>query len=631
MLVDETEPPRDPLVRPPAPVLRLRPTVPTELIRPPQRIKGPDGPLIAHPGLIRDQEPFTTGNYPPNITMDQYRELWRADLDEFQRNIRAARSTTELELGWVMKLHPVVDMQRLEGWTDDEIALAVERTYSGAHVYLRPGTLMPPSLVDRFGADWRNNARGIYYRHFYSPGWVTADHSLWLPSLRGDSGEDIDWNCPGEERRRARASIFLKHVLDNERWKKAEYTWEADAWTDVFGLMRDDPLLTVDKHEYNTIGKEAYPASCVLSGKTKLLARKPDATFGLATFQPRDYQRSVVANWNLDHDRLEALLVHRHCGLISDPRWGDANLVFPFAVYEAKGWDGDPREARQQACSAGAVYLDMLERLSKRPGGIWDSRSDAYQTVGSRNTQVFVFTSFGAHWHILVGYKRPRLKREYAGREGMSESVYVFQRIWSARAVTERKAWELISLIDQIHLWGVTDHRDFVIQHLKPWHEFAEKCYARDVNRMLGYVDTGGTFDPKTGSHKWCIPKVCVRLPEWTRHLTNGFSARQKHLEERAAFQVKEAFVRYQNYAKARADTRARNTVEVSAVGHVCAMDEECGYCLESWEEFFTHAREVHGADDHTVLFLNRITDRNSSSSTPRRAQKRRREEVDSD
>ena len=72
MPVDETELPRDLLVRPPAPVLRLRPTAPTEMIRPLQRIKGPDGPMIAHPGLIRDPErfPVATGNYPPDITMD---------------------------------------------------------------------------------------------------------------------------------------------------------------------------------------------------------------------------------------------------------------------------------------------------------------------------------------------------------------------------------------------------------------------------------------------------------------------------------------------------------------------------------------------------------------------------------
>jgi hypothetical protein len=94
----------------------------------------------------------------------------------------------------------------------------------------------------------------------------------------------------------------------------------------------------------------------------------------------------------------------------------------------------------------------------------------------------------------------------------MSESVYVFQRIWSARIVAERKAWELLSLIDQIHLWGVTDHREFVIRYLKPWHEFVEECYARDVDQTLEHVtvDTGGTLSPKTGSRKWVVPQACA-------------------------------------------------------------------------------------------------------------------------
>ena len=391
-----------------------------------------------------------------------------------------------------------------------------------------------------------------------------------------------------------------------------------------------------DKHEYNTIGQGAHPASCVLNGKKTLLARKPDATFGLGTFQPRDYQRGGMGDWNLDHDRLEALLLHRSCGLISDPRWGDANLVFPFAVYEAKGWDGDPREARQQACSARAVYLDMLERLSKCPGKAWDSSSDADQTVGSRNTQVFVFTSFGAHWHILVGYKRPRLEREYAGRKGMSESVYVFQRIWSARVVTERKAWELLSLMDQIHLWGVTDHRDFVIRHLKPWHDFAEKCYAHDVEQLLGCVDTAGKFDPKTGMHGWRIPERYILLPEWIRHLTKDFAARRKHVNQRAAFHVKEAFVAHQGAAEARLDrdAAAGNQRQGTALGHVCGMTEDCGYLLESWEGFLTHALEVHGADeDNTEVFplrFNCITDQVTPSSVPR-GQKRRRKVVDAE
>lgn len=134
-----------------------------------------------------------------------------------------------------------------------------------------------------------------------------------------------------------------------------------------------------------------------------------------------------MAEWDLDSERLDALLLHRQGGLISDPHWGGSDLVFPFAVYEAKGWKGDPREARRQGCLAGKEYLDMLDKLAQRPGKT-GPESGQYQTEDSRNNQVFVFTSYGAHWHVLVGYKRPRLKREFAGHEGMSESVYVCLR-----------------------------------------------------------------------------------------------------------------------------------------------------------------------------------------------------------
>jgi len=84
------------------------------------------------------------------------------------------------------------------------------------------------------------NARGIYYRHYYSPGWVTAGHDLWLPSL-----DAVDWMDPTEKGRRRRARVFVKHVLENEKWNKSEYAWEADAWHDVFGQMRNDPVLAV--------------------------------------------------------------------------------------------------------------------------------------------------------------------------------------------------------------------------------------------------------------------------------------------------------------------------------------------------------------------------------------------------
>lgn len=127
--------------------------------------------------------------------------------------------------------------------------------------------------------------------------------------------------------------------------------------------------------------------------------------------------------YELHQDRLQKLLLHPKCGLLSDPKWGSCDLIFPFAVYEAKGWSGDYREVRRQACFAAATYLDLLDDLARKPGPVGSLK--AYQVPNSHCYQKFALTSFGAHWHLLVGYRRPREAKEYAGTEGMSENVYV--------------------------------------------------------------------------------------------------------------------------------------------------------------------------------------------------------------
>lgn len=168
---------------------------------------------------------------------------------------------------------------------------------------------------------------------------------------------------------------------------------------------------------------EVHPVFATLTGECKTVKRIPDASIGLATFSPEHYQ-NAIASYELDAKRLLALALHRDSSLISDPRLGESSLVFPFLVYEAKGWTGDPRAARLQACAAGATYLDMLDALARRPGAAGKVEG-AYQFHGGRSAQVFALTSFGAHWHVMVGYRRPRLKREHAGHPGMSETVYV--------------------------------------------------------------------------------------------------------------------------------------------------------------------------------------------------------------
>jgi hypothetical protein len=95
-------------------------------------------------------------------------------------------------------------------------------------------------MLDSFGKEYRLNAQGIYYRDHYSPESVTSNRKVWVPTFKG-----IDWEDPAQEPLRKRARIFLEHNTNNERWPKSEYTWEADAWSDVFGEMRNDPCLEV--------------------------------------------------------------------------------------------------------------------------------------------------------------------------------------------------------------------------------------------------------------------------------------------------------------------------------------------------------------------------------------------------
>jgi len=63
---------------------------------------------------------------------------------------------------------------------------------------------------------------------------------LWVLSYDG-----IDRNDLLEADRRRRARIYAAHAKNNENWKRSEFTWEVDAWSDVFNHMRDDPCLTM--------------------------------------------------------------------------------------------------------------------------------------------------------------------------------------------------------------------------------------------------------------------------------------------------------------------------------------------------------------------------------------------------
>lgn len=101
--------------------------------------------------------------------------------------------------------------------------------------------------------------------------------------------------------------------------------------------------------------------------------------------------------------------------------------------------------------------------------------------------------------------------------------------------MTERKAWELLSLIDQIHEWGVTEHRERVIHLLKRWHAYCSKRFAASAEVLRALPDMYRAHDGRTA---WNFP-IYV-LPKWAEHLGPG---KRASLELRMKVYVLDSYI----------------------------------------------------------------------------------------
>jgi hypothetical protein len=104
-----------------------------------------------------------------------------------------------------------------------------------------PNSPYPPGLISSYGEDYKLNCRGIYYRREFSIDKVVANRKVWVPSLPAPKLKDT----PENRERLLRAHIFAESSRNNESWCKSEYAWEADAWSQVFGKMREDHCLAM--------------------------------------------------------------------------------------------------------------------------------------------------------------------------------------------------------------------------------------------------------------------------------------------------------------------------------------------------------------------------------------------------
>ncbi|KAL4882716.1 hypothetical protein BJY04DRAFT_38910 [Aspergillus karnatakaensis] len=82
-----------------------------------------------------------------------------------------------------------------------------------------------------------------------------------------------------------RVQTLVQHSRQTLIDGASEFNWEADAWRNVFGRIRDDERLRVDKREHNykaTILNS--PSTISAQGKSFMGKRIPDITFGLASY-----------------------------------------------------------------------------------------------------------------------------------------------------------------------------------------------------------------------------------------------------------------------------------------------------------------------------------------------------------
>ncbi|KAH7092085.1 hypothetical protein FB567DRAFT_588395 [Paraphoma chrysanthemicola] len=301
-----------------------------------------------------------------------------------------------------------------------------------------------------------------------------------------------------------RASELSRRALHNRVFEASEFNWEADAWHDVFGLIRnDDTFRMLDKRPYEFIKKDAH-------SKMSVARRIPDATMGLRTYSNSDLDHGYtcdVVDCKINHnsmqprvsllgERIDAQMHDEQCGLIVDGIWGASNLIFPFAVYEAKKRASTWEQAENQVYHAFKVYLAMLDDLARDPLNITE-----YQSKESMHYQIFGFTSCASYWKVYIAWN-------------FMDKCHA-ETIWEGDIIDWSRAYELICLVDQVHDFAANQHREFVIRHLEPWLGHAED---REVDLVREIMALQPNKCPKTpAAPRWLKIKEASKQARNTR------------------------------------------------------------------------------------------------------------------
>lgn len=166
----------------------------------------------------------------------------------------------------------------------------------------------------------------------------------------------------------------------------------------------------------------------------------------------------------------------------------------------------------------------------------------------------------------------------------------MFHRIWSGHVVQERDARMLLSLIDQIHLWAITEYRTFIIEHLRPWHQLCDQNYL---------LEWDSCFDvPEHKKRKRAADSAGnLTVPSWVSEMKrpnrNGF-------RNRARLSLEEAIQRSNLIGGgfASQDEIYKNWM---------CLKDGCGWEGISYATLLDHIKREHNEEDRNLAKLRQL------------------------
>ncbi|KAE8313544.1 hypothetical protein BDV41DRAFT_536195 [Aspergillus transmontanensis] len=321
-----------------------------------------------------------------------------------------------------------------------------------------------------------------------------------------------------------RVETVVRHSRQAEIDQVSEFNWEADAWRDIFGRLRDDDRLRMDKREYNYKATVLDPQHMKNGQDAYMGKRIPDITFGLSSYFCADPEDEGVDGRERRIRRslqktslISSIWAFDEPSLIADGKWGGHTILFPFAVYEAKKDRNSETEVKVQLKLAFNTYLQMLDKLVRQPG-----MTDKYQSPRVPVFPMFGLTSSGSTWRMYVAYLPHCFKGDTdAEVDPLCDEDSHMKLIWWGDVSRREDAGELLDMVDQIHEYAVTTHRPFVANHLDAWEAFIQ------VNRYLRHYELPHLSPP---------PASLQEL-DWHSIKSNGSEVRKllRHKRKRGA------------------------------------------------------------------------------------------------